>query len=95
VNAKTVVFGSQFMLRRESFGGLLFNKESFSSYLCNHTAFEILRFIENQRDGFFMAKSSELVDYLRNIFNDVPNNTEIVVLAFICACTKQNFVEVI
>lgn len=93
VRSQIVAFGNQFMLRRESFGGFLFNKESFSSYLCNHSAFEILRFIENKRDGFSMAKISELVDHLRNVFDEVPDNSEIVILAFIRGCTKQTFVE--
>jgi hypothetical protein len=93
VSAPTIAFGRQFMLRRESFGGLLFNKESFSSYLCNHSAFEILRFIENQRDGFSMAKISELVHHLHTVFDEVPNNVEIIVLAFMRGCTKQTFVE--
>jgi hypothetical protein len=93
VSAPTITFGRQFMLRRESFGGFLFNKESFSSYLCNHSAFEILRFIENQRDGFSMAKISELAHHLRNVFDEVPNNVEIVALTFIRGCTKQTFVE--
>lgn len=93
VSAQAIAFGSKFMLRRESFGGLLFNKESFSSYLCNHSAFEILLFIESQRDKFSIAKISELLDHLRNVFDEVPNNVEIIVLAFIRGCAKQTFVE--
>ena len=95
MKAQTVAFGNQFMLRHESFGGFLFNKETFLPYLCNHSAFEILRFIENQRDGFSLADISKLVDHLRNVLEDVPDKSEIVVLAFIHGCVKRNFMEAI
>ena len=46
-NESYLMKNEMYMLRRERFGSVLFDKDTFYEYLRNHTATEILRFIED------------------------------------------------
>ncbi len=92
VPGETYAFGRQFMIRHEDFGGVLFNKDTFAWYYCNHAAFEILRFVEN-RGRLGMTDLGLVVSHLRETFQAVPDNVDLIVRAFIAGCAKQAFLE--
>lgn len=79
----------KFMLRKESFGGLLFDKQYFVSYFCNHTAWEILNYIE-KRKGIPLSNLKSISDHLKQNFESTPENIEIVTFAFIHGCMKRS-----
>ena len=77
------------MFRKESFGGLLFDKKYFTSYICNHTAWEIFQFIRDH-DGLKLNELKSLAEHLRLSFGDVPENLNIVTFAFVHGCMKKS-----
>jgi hypothetical protein len=93
VEAEVVSLGQQYMLRREEFGGLLFNKQTFSAFSCNHSAFSILRFIEDA-EGLSMSTLARIGSHLREYFGGVPDCVEDIILAFVNGCLKEGFLRV-
>jgi hypothetical protein len=78
-----------FMFRKESFGGLLFDKKYFTSYICNHSAWEIFQFIR-EHDGLKLNELKTLADHLRRSFGEVPQNLDVVTFAFVHGCMKKS-----
>ncbi len=85
-----IQFGSDMMIRREVFGGLLFNKKTFSSFVCNHSAFEIISYIQH-KGNFYVADLSALANHIRTVFEETPEEIEEILFIFSSACTKHRF----
>lgn len=87
-----ITMGKDYMLRREESGGLLFDKNKFTPYMCNHTAYAILEFIQG-KGKISDADLAELGIHMRNTFDDVPGDIEYILTRFICGCTKNGFLK--
>ncbi len=84
-----IKLNSSFMFRQEKFGGLLFDKEHFVPYICNHTAWEIFQYIQ-KNNGLKLKELKALTDHLRRTFDSAPESLEIVTLAFLHGCLKKS-----
>ncbi|BBB91310.1 hypothetical protein MAMMFC1_01988 [Methylomusa anaerophila] len=90
--AEKILFGSGFMLRREEFGGLLFDMNKLTSFICNFVAYEILSYIKG-KDLLYAHDLMALVNHIKNVFEEVPGDAEDIVRRFICSCTQHRFLE--
>lgn len=79
---------SNFMLRPELFGGLLFNKITLTSYVCNPSAYEILQFAK-LNNSVKLDELAQLIELLREKFLDVPNNIEQIITHFVVSCAQN------
>jgi hypothetical protein len=84
-----IVLNQSFMFRKEKFGGLLFDKQNFVSYYCNDTAWEIFQFIERQK-GLQLRDIKVLSDHIRDSFQEVPKDLNVLILAFVHGCLKKS-----
>lgn len=78
-----------YMLRREKFGSVLFDNETFRTYLCNHTATEMLQFIEDD-DGIHINDIERISSHIQKTFKDVPSDIDSIVCQFIDGCLQLN-----
>jgi hypothetical protein len=84
-----IALNASFMFRPESFGGILFDKENFITYHCNHTAWEIFQFIREQK-GVTLKNLKSLANHLRRNFEGCPENLDLLTFAFVHGCMKKS-----
>jgi hypothetical protein len=80
-----------YVLRREQFGSVLFDKDTFNEYLCNRTATEILRFIEDNQSqgeghGISLNDIERISTHIKAIFDDVTDDINSVMYPFLYGC---------
>lgn len=86
-NESYLMKNDMYMLREEQFGSMLFDKNTFNTYLCNHTATEILKFIEGNK-CIRLNNIEKISSYIQETFEDVPNDISLVVYSFIYGCMQ-------
>ena len=84
-----IKLNESFMFRQEKFGGLLFDKQNFVSYFCNHTAWQIFQFIK-QCNGIPLKDLACISDHLCKNFENVPKNVNMLTFSFIRGCMEKS-----
>lgn len=90
---KKLTLASDYLLRKEEFGGILFDKNSLSPLKCNDSAFVILNYFKKfeglkLREGIALVKRG-----LRRRFVEIPDNIDIILSVFISICLKHKFLR--
>jgi hypothetical protein len=86
-NESCLMKNDRYMLRREQFGSVLFNKDTLDRYLCNHTATEILKFVEDNQD-IHLNDIERISRHIQETFEDVPEDINSVVYPFLYGCMQ-------
>jgi hypothetical protein len=77
------------MFRKENFGGIVFDKQYFVTYYCNHSAWEIFEFIK-KHDGLLLKDIKLIPEHLRRTFEKVPEELNAITYAFVHGCMKKS-----